>query len=116
MCLLSLPPFQLFRSKKLNSARKGKAMKTFVQTRELFLETLAQLKQLEGPETIIQALRVVKERDTGKLCYQAEEDLPQAELALLKDMLDVRRNKWETYKQHCRENWHKWVEEHIENA
>lgn len=91
-------------------------MKTFVQTRELFLETFAQLRRLEGPETVIQALRVVKERDTGKLCYQAEEDLSQAELTLLKDMLKVRRSRWETYKQQYRENWRTWVVEHFKNG
>ncbi len=85
-------------------------MKTFRQTTVTFLETLAQLKRLEGPEKITQALRVVKERDTGKLCYQAEEDLPQAELSLLKDMLSVEKSKWETYKQTCRESLRKWVE------
>jgi len=56
-------------------------MKTFRQTTVTFIENLAQLKRLEGPGRITQALRVVKERDTGKLCYQAEEDLPQAELS-----------------------------------
>ncbi len=77
-------------------------MKTFAQTRASFLETLAQLKRLEGPEKITQALRVMKERETGKLCYQAEEDLSQAELSLLKDMLNARKSMWETYKQQCR--------------
>ncbi len=78
-------------------------MKTFLQMRRTLLEALAQLKHLEGSGTITQALRVVKERETGKLCYQAEEDLPQPELSLLKDMLNVHKNKWETYKQRCRE-------------
>ncbi len=44
--------------------------------------TLAQLKRLAGPEQVTQALRVMKERETGKLCYQAEEDLPSTELSL----------------------------------
>ena len=87
----------------LNSTRKKKAMKTFVQTRASFLEALAQLKRLEGPEKVTRALRVMKERETGKLCYQAEEDLSQAELSLLKDMLSARKSMWETYKQQCRE-------------
>ncbi|GHO93802.1 hypothetical protein KSF_038500 [Reticulibacter mediterranei] len=90
-------------------------MNTFVQTRELLLETLAQLKRLEGPELWIKALRVVKERDTGKLCYQAEEDLSQAELTLLRDMLKVKKSTWDFYKQQCRESWHTWVLEHFEN-
>jgi hypothetical protein len=49
-------------------------MKTFVQTRIIFLDALAQLKRLEGPEKITQTLHAVKEREAGKLCYQAEED------------------------------------------
>jgi hypothetical protein len=85
-------------------------MKTFRQTTVTLLETLAQLKRLEGPERITQALRVLKEQDTGKLCYQAEEDLLQAELSLLKDMLNLEKSKWETYKQKCRESLRKWIE------
>ena len=84
-----------------NSTRKEQTMKTFLQTRATFLETLTQLKRLAGPEQVTQALRVMKERETGKLCYQAEEDLPPAELSLLKDMLSVEKSKWETYKQQC---------------
>ena len=83
-------------------------MKTFRQTAVTLLETLAQLKRLEGPGKVTQALHVVKERDTGKLCYQAEEDLPQAELSLLKDMLSMEKSTWESYKQKCREGLGKW--------
>lgn len=79
-------------------------MKTFVQTRATFLQALAQLKRLEGPEKVTQALRVVKERETGKLCYQAEEDLAHAELSLLKDMLSVGKRQWETWKLQCRKS------------
>jgi hypothetical protein len=79
-------------------------MKTFFQTRAALLEALAQLKRLEGHEKVTQALRVVKERETGKLCYQAEEDFAQAELSLLKDLLRIGKSQWETYKQKCREN------------
>lgn len=78
--------------------RKEIAMKTFVQTRSTLLETLAQLRRLEGTRQITQALRIVKERETGKLCYQAEEDLSPAELSLLRDMLEVQKSKWDTYK------------------
>ena len=85
-------------------------MKTFLQTRAIFLETLAQLKRLAGPEQVTQALRVMKERETGKLCYQAEEDLPSAELSLLKDMLSVENSTWETYKQQCRASLRIWME------
>ena len=88
----------------MSSIRKEKVMKTFVQTRATFLQALAQLKRLEGPETVIQALRVLKERETGKLCYQAEEDLAQAELSLLKDMLSMRKSQWETWKRQCRKS------------
>jgi hypothetical protein len=79
-------------------------MKTFVQTRATFLQALAQLKRLEGPEKVTRALRVIKERETGKLCYQAEEDLAQAELSLLKDMLKMGKSQWETWKLECRKS------------
>ncbi len=79
-------------------------MKTFFQTRAAFLDAFAQLKRLEGHEKVTQALRVVKERETGKLCYQAEEDFAQAELSLLKDLLRIGKSQWETYKQRCRES------------
>jgi hypothetical protein len=97
-----------------NSARKEPTMKTFLQTRATFLETLAQLERLAGPEQVTQALRVVKERETGKLCYQAEEDLPSAELSLLKDMLSVENSTWETYKQQCRASLRTWNEQESE--
>ena len=42
-------------SRGLDSIRKEKAMKTFRQTTVTFLETLAQLKRLEGPEKVTQA-------------------------------------------------------------
>ena len=83
-------------------------MKTFVQTRVIFLEALAQLKRLEGTEKVTQALRTMKERETGKLCYQAEEDLSQAELSLLKDMLNSKISMWEICKQQCRESVPTW--------
>lgn len=85
-------------------------MKTFVQTRIIFLDALAQLKRLEGPEKITQALHAVKEREAGKLCYQAEEDLPHAELSLLKDMLRVPEETWERYKQTCCHSVSEWMQ------
>ena len=80
-------------------------MKTFAQTRTTFLTAFAQLKQLEGPQRITQALRTIQERDVGKLCYQAEEDFLHAELSLLKDMLHVEKSQWDAYKQACREGF-----------
>jgi hypothetical protein len=79
-------------------------MKTFLQVRRDLLGTLAQLKRLEGPETVTQALRIVKKQEIGILCYQAEEDLSQDELSLLKDILSVEKSRWETYKRACRES------------
>ena len=93
---------------KLINLRKEKAMKTFVQTRAIFLEAFAQLKRLEGSEKVTQALRTVKERETGKLCYQAEEDLSQAEISLLKAMLNSKISLWEVCKQQCRESVPTW--------
>lgn len=66
---------------------------------------LAQLKRLEGSGTITQAMHTVKEREVGKLCYQAEEDLLSPELALLKDMLVVKSSTWDAYKHACLESF-----------
>jgi hypothetical protein len=98
------------------SIQKEKAMKTFVQTRSTLLETLAQLRRLKGPGQITQAFRTVKERETGKLCYQAEEDLSSAELSLLRDMLEMQRSKWETYKYTYCESLHTLLEGNVEGA
>ena len=56
---------------------------------------LMQLKRLEEPGTVTQAMHTVKEREVGKLCYQAEEDLLSPELALLKDMFAVKSSTWD---------------------
>lgn len=80
-------------------------MKTFSQTRATLLDILIQLKRLEGPGAITRALCTVKEREAGKLCYQAEEDLLAPELTLLKDMLAVKNSTWEAYKHTCLEGF-----------
>ena len=85
--------------------RKETMMKTFSQTRTTFLDILAQLKRLEGSGAIAQAMHTVKEREVGKLCYQAEEDLLSPELALLKDMLAVKSRTWDAYKHACLEGF-----------
>jgi hypothetical protein len=79
-------------------------MNTFFHVKDAFLNNLAQLKELQGDDHITQALRTVKEREIGKRCYQAEEELPQAELSRLKDMFGAERNLWETCKQQCHKN------------
>lgn len=79
-------------------------MTTFSQARSTFRELFIQLEQLQGAEKITRAMRVLKERETGKLCYQAEEDLTQAELSLLKDLLAIEKKPWELYKQIYRAN------------
>lgn len=79
-------------------------MTTFSQARSTFRELFIQLEQLQGAEKVTRAMRVLKERETGKLCYQAEEDLTQAELSLLKDLLAIEKNPWELYKQIYRAN------------
>jgi hypothetical protein len=86
------------------SRKKGPGMNNFSQTRNTFQTLLTELELLQGPERVTHALRVVKQRETGKLCYQAEEDLTQEELSLLKDTLDLETSIWETYKQVCCEN------------
>ena len=89
--------------------RKATKRKTFSQTRATFLETLAQLKRLESPGKITQAMCIVKEREVGKLYFQAEKDLPQAELSLLREMLNLRASNGEAYKQACLAGLHPYV-------
>jgi soluble cytochrome b562 len=48
--------------RRLDGIRKEKAMKKFRQATVTFIESLAQLKRLEGPGRITQALRVVEEQ------------------------------------------------------
>ena len=91
-------------------------MKTFFQTRSTLLETLAQLRRLEGAGQVTQAMCTVKEREIGKLCYQAEEDLSSAELSLLRDMFGMQKSKWETYKYKYRESLHTLLEGNVEGA
>lgn len=76
-----------------------------------FLETLTQLQRLKGPATITRALHLLKEREAGRLCYQAEEDLPHAELTLLKDMLRIHKETWERYKQIACDSVREWIEQ-----
>ena len=91
-------------------------MKTFFQTRSTLLETLAQLRRLEGAGQVTQAMCTVKEREIGKLCYQAEEDLSPAELSLQRDMLKMQKSKWETYKHTYCESLHTLLEGNVEGA
>ena len=84
-------------------------MKTLSQAHAIFLASLAQLQELQGSDITTLVLRSVKEREIGHLCYLAEEDLPLAELPLLKDMLDMPIKDWEMYKRTYCENVRKWV-------
>lgn len=81
-------------------------MNAFLQTKITFRELFIQLEQLQGSEKITRALRVLKERETGRLCYQAEENLSQSELSLLKDILFMEKKPWELYKQAYRSSMH----------
>ena len=101
---------------KVGIPRKEKAMKTFVQIRLTLLETLAQLRRLKGAGQVTQALRTLKERETGKLCYQAEEDLSSSELSLLQDTLEMQKSKWETYKYKCCESLRTLLDGDVEGA
>jgi len=91
-------------------------MKTFVQTRATFLATLLQLRQLEGRGKVTQAFRTVKERETGKLCYQAEEDHSSSEVSLLQDMLEIQKSKWEIYKYECCESLRSLLKRNVEGV
>lgn len=87
-------------------------MKTHAQAHVAFLAHFAQLQELEQSDSATLALRSAKEGEIGHLCYEVEEELPLAELFLLKNLLDIPRDTWDTYKRSYCTSVQKWLESH----
>ena len=64
----------------------------------MFTQDLLELEKLAGiwPSTIEK--RHVKEQEIGRHCYEAEEDLSQLELGMLKRTLGINDTRWQAYK------------------
>ncbi len=77
---------------------KDLGMKTFEELRAVFTQELLELEKLAGnwPGTIEE--RHVKEQEIGRHCYEAEEDLSQTELTMLKRALGIHDSRWRVYK------------------
>jgi hypothetical protein len=73
-------------------------MKTFEELKTAFTQDLLELEQLAGiwPSTIEK--RQVKEQKIGRQCYEAEEDLSQLELNMLKRALGINDSRWRAFK------------------
>ena len=63
---------------------------------------LRRLEQLKGLDETSQMGYAMKEQEIGLHCYQAEEHLPDAELALLKKVLRLSELRWRVYKSKLR--------------
>ena len=63
---------------------------------------LHRLEQLSGPDHASQEQYALKEQDIGLHCYQAEEHLPDADLARLKKVLRLSELRWRVYKSKLR--------------
>jgi hypothetical protein len=75
---------------------------TFKMWKTILTNDLQRLKQLSGPDQASQERYAMKEQEIGLHCYQAEEHLPDAELALLKKVLRLSELRWRVYKSKLR--------------
>ena len=66
------------------------------------MNDLKTLKQLKGSDEMSLMRHAMKEQDIGLHCYQAEENLTDAELALLKKVLRLSELRWRVYKSKLR--------------
>jgi hypothetical protein len=70
---------------------------TFATWKTTLVNDLQVLKQLRGPDEMSMMRHAMKEQDIGFHCYQAEENLTDDELALLKKVL-LSELRWRAYK------------------
>ncbi len=77
-------------------------MKTFATWKTTLLNDLQALKLLSGSDEMSLMRHAVKEQDIGLHCYQAEENLTDAELAYLKEVLRLSELRWRVYKSKLR--------------
>lgn len=64
----------------------------------LLLNDLETLEQLRGADQTSQLRYALKEQELGLHCYQAEEVLTDAQLALLKEAVQLSDLRWRVYK------------------
>ena len=82
-------------------------IETFATWKTTLVNDLEVLTQLRGTDDMSQMRHVMKEQDIGLHCYQAEENLTNAELALLKKVLSLSELRWRAYKSKLRPGKHK---------
>jgi hypothetical protein len=77
-------------------------METFATWKTTLLNDLQALKLLSGSDEMSLMRHAMKEQDIGLHCYQAEENLTDAELAYLKEVLRLSELRWRVYKSKLR--------------
>ena len=70
----------------------------FLMWKTILMNDLHALKQLRGEDQASLERYAMKEQEIGLHCYQAEENLTDAELALLKKVLRLSEPRWRVYK------------------
>ena len=75
---------------------------TFATWKTTLMNDLQALKQLRGSDEMSLMRHAMKEQDIGFHCYQAEENLTDAELSLLKKVLRFSELRWHYYKSKLR--------------
>lgn len=71
---------------------------TFAVWKTTLVNDLQVFKQLRGSDDMSLMRHAMKEQDIGLHCYQAEENLTDAELALLKKVLRLSELRWRVFK------------------
>ena len=77
-------------------------METFATWKTTLLNDLQALKLLSGSDEMSLMRHAMKEQDIGLHCYQAEENLTDAELAYLKELLRLSELRCRVYKSKLR--------------
>lgn len=77
-------------------------METIAIWKTILMNDLYSLKHLKGHDEMSMMRYAMKEQDIGLHCYQAEESLSDAELALLKKGLHLSELRWRVYKSKLR--------------
>ena len=73
-------------------------MKTFEELKAVLAQCLFALEMLAESYSGTIEQRDVKEQEIGRHCYEAEEDLSQLELNMLKRVLGITDTGWRAYK------------------
>jgi hypothetical protein len=81
---------------------KNSMIENIAEWKTILLHDLHALKQLRGLDEMSLMRYGMKEQDISLHCYQAEEGLTDAELALLKKELHLSELQWRVYKSKLR--------------